>query len=86
MSQATYARQIHVFMLQKKSVSPSSSSDSVLPGPEIAFRPVHQKSSANFEKSSANLILTSMQRSTQRPIEMKIKFCLCLRVFLIRVK
>jgi hypothetical protein len=27
----------------------------VLPGPEIVFRPVHQKSSANLEKGSANV-------------------------------
>jgi hypothetical protein len=32
----------------------------VLPGPEIVFRQVHQKSSANFGKSSANFHKTSM--------------------------
>jgi hypothetical protein len=41
----------------------------VLPDPEIAFRPVDQKSSADFEKSSANFTKTSMH--VQGSIEIK---------------
>jgi hypothetical protein len=43
----------------------------LLPDPEIAFRPVDQKSSANFEKSSANFTKTSLHRSAQGSIEIK---------------
>jgi hypothetical protein len=46
----------------------------VLPGPKIAFWPVHHKSSANFGKRSADFTKTSMHRSARGPMEMKINF------------
>ncbi len=45
----------------------------MLPGPEIVFRPVHQKSLANFGKSSANLIKTSMQHTHKGLIQNEVK-------------
>jgi hypothetical protein len=56
---------------------PSAGSDfeawPVLSGPEIVFWPVHQKSSANFGKSSANLIKTSIQHTREGSIRNEIK-------------
>jgi hypothetical protein len=50
----------------------------VLQGPEIAFRPVHQKSSANFGKSLAIFTKTSMQHSHEGSIRYEMKVFLCL--------
>jgi hypothetical protein len=47
---------------------------SVLPGPEIVFRPVHKKSSANLGKGLANVTKKSMQRQLKGQFEMKFKF------------
>jgi hypothetical protein len=58
---------------------------SVLPGPEIVFRLVHQKSSANFGKSatnfgksSANFTKTLMQHTHEGYIRNEVKVFLCL--------
>jgi hypothetical protein len=48
----------------------------MLSGREIAFRPTHKKSSANFVKSLSNFTKTSMQHSAQGSLEVIIKFCL----------
>jgi hypothetical protein len=47
--------------------------ETLLPGPEIAFRPVHQKSSANLGKSSANLGKSSDILEKVRPILEKVR-------------
>ncbi len=45
----------------------------MLPGPEIVFRPVYQKSSANSGKCSANFTKTSMQYTPTGSIRNEVK-------------
>jgi hypothetical protein len=45
----------------------------VLPGPEIVFRPVYKKSSANSGKCSANFTKTSMQYTPTGSIRNEVK-------------
>jgi hypothetical protein len=51
---------------------------SVLPGPEIVFRPVYKKSLANFRKSLADVTKTSMQHTNKGSIRNEVEVFLWL--------